>query len=668
MRILSVTMGALVALLVLATAAPAAQKWTPYDRPATNGMVTDKDVPITMRDGIILSANVYRPDKPGRYPVLITQTPYNKEAPLASANTYLVDRGYVHVVVDVRGTGGSQGSWDSFGPNEQRDGPEVVAWTRRQPWSDRNVGLTGPSYMAITQLTTAARKPPGLKAIYPIVPMGDSYRDITFSGGQVNVSFIPLWLGLVTGTSLVPPAYALSGDPQDLAQGVTTLAQHATNVGSFQLNTVVNATAGGDVAYDGPYWKTRSPLELLDQIDVPAFVTGGLHDLFQRGEPMVYERLRHRVTARLLMGPWTHLTFGDGLPANGVPTLDQIQLRWFDHYLKGIDTHIEAIPKVTQYAYGEERFEVQPDWPDPHLSPSRRYLRAGNALGDDAPAGAEDAESFPQNPVTGVCTQSTSQWTAGGTEPIPCTTDDRLNEPTGATYTTPPLESDLRLAGPVLANLWVTTTARDAVVSVRVSDVSPDGASKELSAGWLSASFRANDESRSRYVKGRLLQPYHPFTRASVAEVKAGEPMELPVEVFPLNAVIKKGHSLRVAVGPSDFPHAAPPLPQAVGSLAGVVSVLHDAQHPSYVELPTLGACTPAPAAKPAKAKAKRKAKARKKAKGKRRKAARKRAHKRKRHRAAKRKASRKRAAARKPRPTAVPGCRDLPVPRMVRG
>jgi putative CocE/NonD family hydrolase len=628
---------ALVALCVL-TATPAAASaagWTPYDRPASNGVVTDKDVPITMRDGIILSANVYRPDKPGRHPVLITQTPYNKEGPLGAANTYLVQRGYVHIVVDVRGTGGSQGSWDSFGPAEQADGPEVVAWSRRQPWSDGKVGLYGGSYMAITQLTTAAQRPPGLEAIFPIIPMGDSYRDITFSGGQTNVSFIPLWLGLVTGTSLVPPAYALDGSPQNLVRGITTLAQHATNVGSFQLNTVANATAGGDVAYDGPYWKTRSPLELLDRINVPAFVTGGLHDLFQRGEPMVYERLRNHVQARLLMGPWTHLTFGDGLPRDGVPTLDQIALRWFDHYLKGVDTHIGDIPPVTQYAYGDAKYETQPDWPDPHLTPTRRYLRAGAQLGTDAPKADEPPESFVQHPVSGVCTQSTSQWTAGATEQIPCTTDDRANEPLGVTYTTPPMTSDLKLAGPVLADLWVSTTASDAVVNARVTDVAPDGTSTELSGGWLAASFRRLDASRSRTVKGQLLQPFHPFTRASVLPVAAGEPMELAVEVFPINAVIKKGHSLRLAVGPSDFPHAAPPVPQEANLAGGVVSVLHDAQHPSYVALPTLGACTPVKAAKkPAK---RRRAK----------------------HRAKRRKGKRARATA---------ACAALPIPDMTRG
>jgi len=574
--------------------------------------------------------------------VIITQTPYNKESALGAANMYLVERGYVHVVVDVRGTGSSQGSWDSFGPNEQRDGAEVVEWSRHQPWSDGDVGLWGASYMAITQLTTAARRPPGLKAIFPIVPMADSYRDITFSGGQINTSFIPLWLGLVTGTSLVPPAYALDGNPQDLVRGVTTLAQHATNVGSFQLNTVANSIAGGDIAYDGPYWKTRSPLELVDHIDVPAFITGGLHDLFQRGEPMIYERLRHRVTARLLMGPWTHIggSTGAGLPADGVPSLDQIALRWFDHYLKGLDTHVDAIPKVTQYTYGDEKFEPQPGWPDGHLAPTRRYLRAGGALSADAPAAAEAPESFPQHPLAGVCTQSTSQWTAGATEQIPCTTDDRLNEPTGATYTTAPLAQDLRLTGPVLASLWLSTTARDAVVSVRVTDVAPDGASKELSGGWLTASFRAVDPSRSRYVHGRLLQPWHPFTRASLLPVTAGEPMELPVEVFPLNAVIKKDHALRVAVGPSDFPHAMSPLPQQLDQLGGVVSVLHDSQHPSYVALPTLGAC---------KAAAKRHAARHKKARGHRR------------HHAKRRARAHRAVAAPNP-------CADLPVPTMIRG
>jgi len=657
MKLRVALVGSLLALLVPSTAL--ADGWTPYDRPATNGMVTDKDVPITMRDGIILSADVYRPDKPGRYPVIITQTPYNKGAGVASVNEFLVDRGYVHILVDVRGTGGSQGSWDSFGPSEQQDGPEVVAWARRQPWSDGSIGLWGASYMAITQLTTAALRPPGLKALFTIVPMADSYRDITLSGGQTNTAFIPLWLGLVTGTSLIPPAYALDGNPQDLVRATTELTQHATNVGSFQLNTVLNTAAGGDIAYDGPYWKTRSPIELADQIDVPDFIVGGLHDLFQRGEPLLYERLRHRVPTRLLMGPWTHVdgSSGAGLPRDGVPDLDHIALRWFDHYLKGMDTDVAAIPKVTQYTYGDEKFETQPDWPDPHLRPTRQYLRAGGKLSAGPPTTDESPETFVQHPVSGICTQSTDQWTAGLVDAEPCTNDDRLNEAGETTYTTPPFTADTRFTGPALADLWLSTTARDAVVSVRVTDVAPDGTSKEMTAGWLAASFRKIDPSRSRWVDGQLLQPWHPFTRASVLPVKAGEPMELPVEIFPSNFVVKKGHSLRVAVGPSDFPHAMPPAPQGANELGGVVSILHDAKHASYVALPTLGACTPA-AAPAAPVKAKHKAKRKTKHRRHRRHHAKHKRHAKHRHRTARRRAHTR----------AVAGCEDLPVPDMTRG
>jgi putative CocE/NonD family hydrolase len=445
------------------------------------------------------------------------------------------------------------------------------------------------------QLVTAAQRPPGLKAIFPIVPMSDSYRDITFSGGQVNVSFIPLWLGLVTGLGLVPPAYALSGDPGDLVRGATTLASHAAGAVSFQAATVLSGASGGSVAFDGPFHRTRSPIELLDRIDVPAFVVGGHHDLFQRGEPLVYERLKRNVDTRLLMGPWTHLngSRGDGLEEAGLPSLDQIALRWFDRLLKGIDTDLERIPKVTQWSYGAERYETQADWPNPHLRPTRRYLREGSLLSDRPPAGAEQPDSFVQHPLSGVCTQSTSQWSAGLTEELPCTQDNRLNEAlgAGAVYTTPPMTEDLELSGPILANLWLSTTARDAVVSVRVTDVSPDGASRELSGGWLAGSFRAVDPRRARVVHGELLQPWHPFTHETVLPVEPGKPILLPVEVFPVNGVIREGHRLRITVNPSDFPHAVPPLPQLTGSLAGVVSVLHDAEHPSYVALPTLGDC-----------------------------------------------------------------------------
>ena len=579
--------------LFAASTSPAhAARWTPYDRPATNGVVTQRDVKIPMRDGTILRANVMRPDKPGRYPVLLMQTPYGKDTvggTIGASTSYLVQRGYVQVIVDVRGTGDSGGSWDSFGPNEQRDGYQLVRWSATQRWSNGKVGTDGPSYMGIMQLLTAAQHPKGLKAIFPVVPMADSYRDITFSGGETNVSFIPLWLGLVTGASITPPPYALDGKQDDLVQALTVLASHSSNAINFQASSVLGASTGGDLAYDGPYWKLRSPLELVDRIRVPAFVVGGLHDLFQRGEPLVYERLRRHVPTRLLMGPWTHVdgSEGAGLPGGGVSeSLTQIELRWFDHWLKGRDTRIDRIPQVTLWRWGDKSYEIQRDWPDRHLAPTRLYLRGGKRLSPSPPKSPESAQTFPQQPFSGICTQSTNQWTAGLAGQIPCTSDDRPNEALGnAVYDTPVLGHDLHIDGPILANLWLTTTAKDSAITVRMTDVGPSGSSTELTAGWLAASFRAVDRSRSRFVRGKLIQPWHPFTRSSVLAVPNGKPMQLAVEVFPTNARIAKGHRLRLTVSPADFPHQLPPLPQGLNELGGVDNVLTEPGHASYVDL-----------------------------------------------------------------------------------
>ena len=597
--------GALVAVavgvLVLPAGAQAKRKWTEYERPAAYGVTTEQNVPIEMADGITLRANVQRPAAEGEFPVLIVQTPYNKDGlvntALGGAAEYFVQRGYVVLTVDVRGTGTSEGTWDSFGPKEQRDGKRVVQWARRQAWSDGKVGLWGPSYMAITQLYTAAQRPKGLKAIFPIVPLGDGYRDIVYSGGQTNVSFIPFWLGLVTAGSIVPSAAAL--DPNDplgsLLSAVNALTSHIAGAVTFQSATVLDAITGGTVAYDGPFWKARSPLEVVDRIKVPTFVTAGTHDLFQRGAPLVYERLKNRVPARLLIGPWTHVqgSSGAGLQAAGLPALNSIALRWFDRYVMGKRraTRISHMPKVTQWVYGRERYETLRDWPNPRIAPKRRFLRGGGRIGAWPPKGGEAPQQFLQQPLSGICTQSTSQWTAGLGEGIPCTTDNRLDELGSAVYTTAPLKRPLKFNGPAVADLWLETTARDAVVTVRLSDVAPNGTPTELTTGWQAASFRKVDRGRSRYVRGRLMQPWHPFTKGSVKLVTPGRPTRVRVEIFPTAAQIQPGHRLKITVSPADFPHQIPPIPQLLNSLGGQVQVLTDRRHRSFVELPGLGRC-----------------------------------------------------------------------------
>ena len=248
---------------------------------------------------------------------------------------------------------------------------------------------------------------------------------------------------------------------------------------------------------------------------------------------------------------------------------------------------MQAIPKVTQYTLGDGQYETQHRLArsEPravaHVSTRGRLPRHGPS---DPAGGARRASSRTRSPA---CARSRRASGRPG-----CSRRCRARRTTastrtnGATYTTPPLTQDLRLSGPLFADLWVTTTARGRRRQ-RPGDGRRSGRDLDRAdRGWLAGSFRAVDPTRSRYVGGQLLQPWHPFTKDSTLVVSPGVPIELPVEIFPTNAVIKAGHSLRIAVGPNDFPHAVPPALQLASSLGGVVQVLHDPQHPSYVALP----------------------------------------------------------------------------------
>jgi putative CocE/NonD family hydrolase len=408
------------AAVLAAWAAPAHAAWGSYDRPATYGVVSETGVPVTMPDGTVLSANINRPDRPGRYPVLLFQTPYGSNGAQkndgGASDPYLVQRGYVQVAVDVRGTGQSEGTWDPFGPAEQRDGFDLVEWAARQPWSDGNVGGAGGSYLAIDQVLTAAQRPPHLRAIFPFAPLADTYRDMVMTGGSVDTSFIPAWIANV-GLGMVQPP---PGDPR----GIASIVSHANGVANAGT-LVADPLTGGRLAYDGPWWSTRSPIEVADRIRVPTFVVGGLHDIFQRGEPLMYERLKRHVPAWLLIGPWMHLNYWSGLPADGVPGFRELELRWYDRWLKQIDTNLGAIPRVTQYSWGLGHYVSSQDWPNPRMQPERLYLRGAGRLAPEPPPAPEPSQSFQQNPATGICTLSTSQWTAGAGGYLPCAQSDQ---------------------------------------------------------------------------------------------------------------------------------------------------------------------------------------------------------------------------------------------------
>lgn len=562
--------------------------WAP--RPATYGVTTERDVPVTMSDGVTLRVDVSRPARPdgspapGRFPVILTQTPYNKTATgsvLAGGGDYLVERGYVYVLADVRGTGSSQGQWDSFGSREQKDGLELADWATSpaRPWSNGVLGLYGASYMAINQFFTAAQHPRGLKAMFPIVPAGDVYRDVVASGGEIDAGFIPLWLGLVTVTGVIPP------DPTSISPdtALLTLLQHAGGALGFQAPEITGALGGADAAYDGPFYRLRSPLSVVDKVDVPTFVVGGEYDLFQRGEPMLFDRLQKRgVPAKLLIGPWTHLEAATGpdLSGSGLISTDALALRWFDHYLRGVkDPAMNSdIKPVTYYEQGSGAWRTASSWLGSDIT--------AKALPLGATLHPVHGDVVAPIPVAGLCSRSTLQWTAGIGQIPGCQDDDRVNDHLGASYETDPLTTPLHLLGPIDAQLSVSTTGTDGMLAVSVEDVAPDGSVTRLTGGWQTLRQRAATASKAVGRNGLTLQPWHPYTRASEQPVTPGQVMRVDTEVFPTGAVIAPGHRLRITVTSYDAPHLVPTMPQLVRGAAGVVTIHHSTAHPSQLVVP----------------------------------------------------------------------------------
>jgi uncharacterized protein len=567
------------------------QQWTAYTRPAEHGTTTMTNVPIEMSDGVTLYADIVLPDAPGPFPTIVTQTAYGKDA--LGSSGHFAPRGYAELAVDLRGTGTSEGGWDPFSERERRDGFEVFEWVVEQEWSDGTTGGFGASYLGLTQIFSAAQQPAGLEAIFPIVPVADVYRDIVFMGGQVNAAFMPAWVGLVHAMAAAPDA-RYGDDPAGATEAmIERMARVADQDSTVAL--LARAALGDDeIVYDGPFWQERSPINHADTVEVPTFIVGGLNDLFQRGQPLLYEALRDHVDTKLLMGPWGHVdgSMAAGLEDAGLPAVEDIALRWFDDHLLGLDTQTDCIPDVTQWHWGAEEYRTQPDWPHPDLVPHALHLGDGT-LTEEPPTG-QGADLLPPVPVAGACSRSTNQWLMGVFDELPCSQDNRINEQLEVQYTTEPLAEDLVINGPIGARLWLEASGPEAVVVVRVTDVAPDGTSRELTNGLQVASFRELDEDRSRIVDGHNLQPWHPFTEDSLAPMPEGQPTPVDVEVFSTAAVVPEGHRVRVSIGAADVPHAVSPLPNLVETVATATQVVHGPDTPSAVVLPVVGTDGPA--------------------------------------------------------------------------
>lgn len=623
--------------------------WQAYSRAADYpGAVTLPLQFITLSTGQKLAVLVSLPaDAKGKavsgtFPAILTQTAYRIDVGqllgsiASTGNTllvggkdkYLVQRGYVTVAVDALGTGMSDGEAQLLGSAEQQAYGEVVNWVTHQSWFNGNLGLAGTSYLGISSLLTAEQQNPAVKAVFAEVPMGDSYRGTVGTGGLLNAQFIGVWLPLTQSLSVgVLNTVEELSNLKYAAQIAAANNQHVAAINDWYMPTIKQALAGavGYATDDGDFWSVRSPLEKAARIQVPTFIIGGTNDIFQRDEPLLYEQLKNNVNTKLLIVPGAHveavlsaMNGANNTTANGAPGSETLLLQWFDQYLKGMNTGAASLPNVTQlvqgYGQGSDRYATSTDWPHPQANPQRMYLHGDMSLSAQEPVSGEATHTVtePKAPVVAPstsfggtvltatitlndgssCSISEVQWTLGiaGLIPLPCFSNDATVEASqkALTYQTAPLASDLYINGPIEADVWISTTKTAAALSVRVDDVDASGNATPISNGVLNATYRAVDASRSRYINGVMVQPWHAFTAASAQAVVPGQPMLLPVEIFPAAALIRSGHKLRIAISASNQAQGVWPTPQQTQANGNVSTILNDASHPSSIVLPVV--------------------------------------------------------------------------------
>lgn len=607
----------------------AASKWKPG--PERFGHTVERNVVIVMADGTPLRANVIRPavkgtptPAAGKFPVLLTMTPYGKTN--YAIDTHLVHRGYIEVVVDTRGTGLSGGSFEIFSRAEVADGVALVRWASRLRGSTGKVGMIGGSYLGINQLLIAGAVGPrsALKAVFPVAAAHDLYRDVVTMGSLPDFSFLSVWLlGLLPSQNLTAPIVEALTDPVSIGTAVSSLLRNLIGDLDYNAALIAKLALTGEKSTDGAYWKDRSPRTVLRRIvanKVPAYLVGGTADIFQRGQPLNFAGLQNawagraadqpmkakqKVTGRyqLLLGPWTHIAFAN-------LDLRDRQIAWYDRWLKGRKTGIDQTRRPLQVI--DATTGKKSSWrsyPAPGTRVSTFYLGAGRtgtapsrndgALSASPPKVASAQDTIIWSPVSSsVCSRATDQWLGGLPSSVldglgvgwGCSQDDRPAQtgPQVVTYTTPKFSRSRTIAGPIAARLYVTSSGRENQLVVTIDDVSPDGKSRPLTAGALLGSQRALDSRRSWRVDKRLVLPYHPSTSGSAAPLTPGVTTRFDVEVFPTVATIRAGHRLRIQVASNDAPHLLPTLPQSFALLGGRYEIRRDARYPSSISVPYL--------------------------------------------------------------------------------
>lgn len=452
------------------------------------------------RDGVRLDADVYRPDAEGEFPVLLMRQPYGRA--IASTVVYAhpiwyAARGYIVVIQDVRGRGTSQGEFKLFA-REIEDGEDAVNWAAALPGSTGQVGMYGFSYQGMTQLYAAAAKPPALKTICPAMIGYDLYTDWVYEGGAFCLQTNLGW-----AIQLAAETARIQGDVS-AHYTLYTAAQSIPPYDPIPSLTECLRKFAPKAFYDewlvytkpDAYWEQISPKRHLQDVDLPIFHIGGWFDTYMRGTLHCYKDFAARSAYRqqLLVGPWAHLPWSRKVGAvdfgsEAISPVDELQVRWFDRFLKGKDTGLLDEPPVCLFEMGSNRWRNFDRW----LSNNHKsYFLSSSGLAsirEDSGTLVPEAAELIQNSFDVLVHDPWRPVPAlGGHAAVPAGSFERSHLDCRSdvlTYTTEPLTADLYLAGEVAVEIWCSADKPSYDLCAILCEVRPDGRVYNLTQGYV---------------------------------------------------------------------------------------------------------------------------------------------------------------------------------------
>jgi hypothetical protein len=566
-----------------------------------DGMIWDADVMAPMRDGVHLCADVYRPKADGKFPALLAIAGHNKDLQTpdlanelppqpawstmwqggseAGDSDYLTSRGYVHVVANPRGFGksedGGSGEWDLY---------DLIEWIAVQSWCDGNVGMIGLSAYAASQWNAAMLQPPHLKAIFPFdaMPAFGAIHD-RYPGGVIHIMLFLL--------DCLSVHHGGHGRPGELSPEVDALWQAAMKNPDYKMYSWIHnlLTQKGQILGRlfhhlldpfEPEGSMEKSERNFKKIIIPAYTGAGFHSytykMHLQGAQNWYENIN--VPKKLLLTGPTHME----RPFHSIH--DEI-VRWYDHWLKGKDTGIMNEDPVKVWVMGANEWRTSPTWPLPDTQWTKFYLHSWERLRTEPfVVGGRDAYKEPDTFVQMPPTQTR--------------TIQKLR------YMTEPLSEDTDVIGPISMNFFASLDQEDTNWIIVLKDIGPDVSihtaregevdipsnlpERELTRGWLKASYRAIDEQRTKPWK-----PWHKLTRKAQKMVVPGEINEYNVEILSTANRFEKGHRICVDITSLDLPTGSgfgnncEYVPYHVCSSKTVVhKIYHNEQYLSHLLLP----------------------------------------------------------------------------------